>query len=118
MTSLTPDEPAPFAPVPNYLQSAPNPRTVRADDLTWYNSRGGYIYKSSFDRCTGESRTTKDPYNRLVNPPNEPFLKGVVPRFDLYGIAKKTCQCELDRCCQNNKHSTCALYGGMYADPN
>ncbi len=45
------DQPADFTPIqPNSQNIYPNPRTVRAQDLSWYNTRGGYIVNTIYDK--------------------------------------------------------------------
>lgn len=118
MTSIIPEQPAPFAPLPRANVQIPNPRTVRADDFTWYNSRAGDIIKTSYNKCTDTITSKKYPWNRIPSLPNEPW-PCQVPRFSLYGLVG-TCPCQLNRCkcnsCQD-KHR-CALFGGSYVNPN
>lgn len=119
MTSQAPQQPAPFAPLHPSAVGKPNPRTVRAQDLTWYNSRAGNIVKTSYNKCSGKIISDNYPWNRPPVPKNQPFWTCPIPRFDLYGLAP-TCPCELNRCkCSScrQKHR-CALYGGSYTNPN
>jgi hypothetical protein len=119
MTSQIPAQPAPFAPIHPLKVTTPNPRTVRAQDLTWFNTRAGEIIRTNYDTCTGQMSGNKSPWNRPPVPPNQPFWTCPYPRFDMYGLAA-TCPCELNRCgcskCYQKKR--CALYGGSYVDSN
>lgn len=117
MTSQVPYEPAPFSPV-SERNNQPDPRTVRATDLTWYNTRGGNIVTTSFNKCNGKTTSSTMPWNRPPVPENQPFWTCPFPRFDLYGLAKD-CPCELNRCkCSPCKDTgRCKLYGGTYVRP-
>lgn len=119
MTSQVPSQPAPFAPLKPSQVVLPNPRTVRAQDLTWFNTRAGEIIKTDYNSCNRTIGNSISSWNRPPVPPNQPFWTCPYPRFDLYGLAS-TCPCELNRCKCSKCHqkTRCALYGGSYVDPN
>jgi hypothetical protein len=111
-------QPAPFQSIPSGKVVLPNPRTVRSQDLTWFNTRGGEIITTNYNKCDGKIKNRKTPWNRSLSPPNIPFWTCPVPRFDLYGLSN--CPCQLNRCgCSDcASRPRCALFGGSYVDPN
>lgn len=110
MTSQIPAQPAPFAPLPGAWNVMPNPRTVRAQDITWFNTRGGQIIKTSYNKCNSQMSTQAQNWNRPVVLQNRPFWTQPVPTFDLYGLSS-SCEQELNRCqCDGCKKSNCFLY--------
>jgi hypothetical protein len=119
MTYQAPLQPAPFRALHPQQVAMPNPRTVRAEDLSWFNTRGGEIIQTNYNTCTGQMNAQRYPWNRAPCPKNFPFWTCPIPRFDLYGLAG-TCPCELNRCgCSNcYQKKRCALYGGSYVDSN
>jgi hypothetical protein len=118
MTSQAPDQPAPFAPLKANKVQLPNPRTVRAQDLTWYNTRAGNIIKTSYNKCNGKVENHYSPWNRPPVPPNDVIWPCDVPLFDLYGVGNE-CPCELNRCRPSNcNQKRCPIYGGSYVNPN
>jgi hypothetical protein len=92
------DQPADFTPIPPNSQNIyPNPRTVRAQDLSWFNSRGGFIVKTSYDKCNQQIKQTKSEWNRLPPLPKTPFTAFVpVSNYDLYGV-----HCKQQNKCQS-----------------
>ena len=46
MTERAPMMPAPFQGLPSNVAVLPNPRTVRATDMTWFNTSGSKIIKT------------------------------------------------------------------------
>jgi hypothetical protein len=119
MTSQIPSQPSPFSPLQPSKVVLPNPRTVRAQDLTWFNTRGGEIFKTTYNKCTGKISTSNSPWGRPPVPPHQPFWTCPYPHFDLYGVAE-TCPCLLNRggCSKCYQRERCALFGGSYVNPN
>jgi hypothetical protein len=101
----------------NSLNVKPNPRTVRASDMTWFNTRGNKIIKTDYNTCNGNIDTHMFPWGILPEHTNIPFnLKAwgdnsnngkcdLFKRFDMYGLSS-TC---------TNK---CSKSGKLYVNPN
>ena len=127
MTERAPMMPAPFQSTPSSGNVMPNPRTVRATDMTWFNTSGANIIKTDYNKCTGNIESHQFPWGKLDDPKNTPFNlrpwggKGqcdLFQRFDLYGVSSK-CSCELNRCgCSDPNKNRCPLFGGSYVNPN
>jgi hypothetical protein len=128
MTERTPEMPSSFK---NFmptkiLNQTPNPRTVRACDFSWFNTRGNTIIKTDYNKCQGNIDTHMYPWGILPEPKNTPFnLKewgnncqsngkcDLFTRFDMYGLNSK-CK-EISRCSSKNTNSN--MYSG-YMNPN
>ena len=95
-----------------------NPRTVRASDMTWFNTSGNQIIKTDYNTCNGNINTHMYPWGILPEPKNIPYnLRAwgdnsnnngkcdLFKRFDMYGLSS-TCV---------NK---CNRAGGSYVNPN
>jgi len=131
MTERAPMMPAPFHGIPSSAAVLPNPRTVRATDMTWFNTCGEKIIKTDYNKCTGDIRSHEYPWGRTADPRNVPFnLRpwggntvgsgqcSLFQRFNTYGLASK-CGCALNRCgCSDPRRDRCPLYGGSYVNPN
>lgn len=127
MTERSPLMPASFQSSPENLNIMPNPRTVRATDMTWFNTCGSNIIKTDYNKCTGDIKKHQYPWGKITDIKNIPFnLRpwggqgqcSLFQRFDLYGLASK-CSCELNRCgCNDPIKNRCPLYGGSYVNPN
>ena len=111
MTSQLPDQPANFAPLPRSSNVLPNPRTVRAQDLSWYNTRGGYIVNTKYDKCTGNVSHKKYQWNLLPPLPKTPFTSFTpVSNFDLFGV-----HCPQNKACPNSyKRFVSNPYSDLY----
>lgn len=127
MTERVPLMPSSFQKLSNNKEVLPNPRTVRATDMTWFNTSGNNIIKTDYNKCTGEITKHQYPWGNMTELNNIPFnLRpwggegqcNLFQRFDLYGLSSK-CKCELNRCgCNDPKKNRCPLYGGSYENPN
>lgn len=127
MTERAPLMPASFQCNKKNPDVMPNPRTVRATDMTWFNTCGSKIIKTDYNKCTGNITTHQYPWGKMNDIKNIPFNlrpwggKGqcnLFQRFDMYGLASK-CGCELNRCgCSDPRKERCPLYGGSYVNPN
>ena len=78
MTERSPMMPAPFNSNQNkHIQNAqnvlPNPRTVRASDMTWFNTSGANIIKTDYNKCTGDIKKHQFPWGKTTDMQNAPF---------------------------------------------
>ena len=120
MSVQAPSMPAPFSGGnTNTNQNVkPDPRTVRASDLTWFNTSGPNIVQSNYNKCTSDVNKHFYPWGLSMQIPDKPFnLQPVggksmpcnkcdlIPRFDLYGLSSK-CPCQLNRCGCSDKNKT------------
>jgi len=127
MTERVPIMPASFSSTTGTSNLQPNPRTVRATDMTWFNTCGSKIIKTDYNKCTGDIRTHQFPWGRMDDIKNVPFNLepwggqgkcDLFQRFDLYGVSSK-CRCELNRCgCKDPRLDRCPLFGGSYVNLN
>ena len=127
MTERVPSMPSPFLKLTKNINIAPNPRTVRASDMTWFNTCGSKIIKTDYNTCSGDIDNHMYPWGIMASPRNVPFnLKpwggqgkcDMFQRFDLYGVSSK-CGCELNKCgCSDPRKNICPLSGGAYVNPN
>ena len=73
MTERAPLMPESFQSVPANPNVMPNPRTVRATDMTWFNTSGSNIIKTDYNKCTGNITKHQYPWGRMTDLKNIPF---------------------------------------------
>jgi len=98
---------------------APNPRTTRASDFTWFNSCGANIIRSNYNTCT--SQLDKKNYRwgllRKAKHRNVGLLptggKGQCNLFHNFTSTKKGCPCGTYANCGGKKS-----HKELYVNPN
>lgn len=73
MTERVPLMPSPFKYIPCKKKVLPDPRTVRACDLTWFNTCGDNLVYSNYNTCDSKKVKTLYPFGRLNDPIQKPF---------------------------------------------
>ena len=127
MTERVPLMPSSFQKLSNDKEVLPNPRTVRATDMTWFNTSGNNIIKTDYNKCTGDIKKHQYPWGNMTKLNNIHFNlrpwggEGQCNLFQNFNMSKLSskCNCELNRCgCNDPKKNRCPLYGGTYENPN
>lgn len=104
-----------YAPVQNFpTKILDNPRTIRATDFTWFNTRGGEIIQSDYNKCN--QMVTRQSVSYVPSKPSHTVPYNCLPRYLWYPNSfKEDCICNLkgEKC----RH-VCKFWNGTYVNPN
>ena len=106
----------------------PNPRTVRATDMTWFNTSGTQLIKTDYNKCSNKIESHMYPWGILSEPRHNPFNLqewgtnnpdnqkcNLFTRFDLYGLHTRS-DTGLNRCGYSNAEFP--YNNSNYVNPN
>tara|TARA_Y100001958_G_C20994074_1_gene380489 strand:+ start:78 stop:434 length:357 start_codon:yes stop_codon:yes gene_type:complete len=115
----TPAMPGLFVTTEKTKYSSPNPRTVRASDLTWFNSRGTNIIRSTYDTCTSNLDRKNYKWGALSRSKHRNVSlhpsggKGQCNLFHSFTTERQPCD--------NSRFANCRgkyIHKGFYVNPN
>jgi len=119
MTEKVPLMPAEFKYKPCLRPVLPDPRTVRASDMTWFNTCSDNIVRTDYNTCSHKETKTLYPFGRLNDPINKPFNLVGNEKCDLFSrIQLNGMRTKCNSIISNHCNFKPKMYNKYYINPN